>query len=166
MLGEVGYLPKTADFFQALPELDDRYSIVLTIDEVQAAVGRTGKFWVHEHFGVEADIITFAKGIAIGFPISDIAARHELIEGLRYLSGLNVDPFRVQTCFETYSPNRRENFQDEPFNENVLVLAGSSGQGFKVATQSVRPPPSGQQEGLTATPPISSRHSTPPGAGL
>lgn len=80
VLGEAGYLPGSAPFFGALRELADRHGIVLIFDEVQAGVGRTGKFWAHEHFGVEADIITFAKGIASGFPISGIAARHELME--------------------------------------------------------------------------------------
>lgn len=79
VLGEAGYLPGTAPFFQALRELADRHGIVLIFDEVQAGVGRTGRFWGHQHFDVEADIITFAKGIASGFPISGIAARHELM---------------------------------------------------------------------------------------
>lgn len=80
VLGEAGYLPGTTPFFKALREIADRHGIVLIFDEVQAGVGRTGRFWAHEHFDVEADVITFAKGIASGFPISGIAARHELME--------------------------------------------------------------------------------------
>ena len=48
---------------------------MLIIDEIQAGVGRTGKWFCHEHYGVKPDIITFAKGIASGYPLSGIAAR-------------------------------------------------------------------------------------------
>ena len=80
VLGEAGYLPGTRTFFQELRRIADAHGILLIFDEVQSGVGRTGRFWAHEHFDVEADIITFAKGIASGFPISGIAARHELME--------------------------------------------------------------------------------------
>ncbi|RGE22043.1 aspartate aminotransferase family protein [Leucobacter sp. wl10] len=79
ILGEAGYLPGNAEFFSALREIADEYGMLLIFDEVQAGVGRTGKFWAHEHFGVAPDIIVFAKGIASGFPLSGIAARPEIM---------------------------------------------------------------------------------------
>lgn len=73
-LGDGGYLPTPPAFLQGLRERADRYGILLIIDEVQTGVGRTGKFWGHQWADVRPDIMTFAKGIASGFPISGIAA--------------------------------------------------------------------------------------------
>lgn len=73
--GEGGYVVPPASFFPALRELCDRHGILLIADEVQAGVGRTGKWWSIEHFGVEPDIITTAKGIASGMPLGAMVAR-------------------------------------------------------------------------------------------
>lgn len=73
-LGDGGYLPTPVAFLQGLRERADKYGILLILDEVQAGVGRTGKFWGHQWADVTPDIMVFAKGIASGFPISGIAA--------------------------------------------------------------------------------------------
>ncbi|HZX00419.1 MAG TPA: aspartate aminotransferase family protein, partial [Trueperaceae bacterium] len=73
-LGDGGYLPTPNAFLEGLRERADHHGIKLILDEIQSGVGRTGKFWGHEWAGVEPDILTFAKGIASGFPISGIAA--------------------------------------------------------------------------------------------
>jgi 4-aminobutyrate aminotransferase len=80
VLGEGGYVPGNERFFAGLRERADRHGILLLVDEIQTGWGRTGKFWGGDHFGIEADVITTAKGIASGFPISAIAARGELME--------------------------------------------------------------------------------------
>lgn len=77
--GEAGYQPGSRAFFAALRERADQHGIVLIADEVQSGVGRTGRFWAGEHFGLEPDIVVFAKGIASGFPLSGIAAREEIM---------------------------------------------------------------------------------------
>jgi len=68
--GEGGYVVPPPDFFPALRELCDKYGILLISDEVQSGMGRTGKWWAIENFGVEPDIITSAKGIASGVPVA------------------------------------------------------------------------------------------------
>lgn len=73
-LGDGGYLPTPPAFMEGLRERADRHGIKLIFDEVQAGVGRTGKFWGHQHSAAVPDIIITAKGIASGFPISAIAA--------------------------------------------------------------------------------------------
>ncbi len=78
-LGDGGYLPTPPAFLAGLRERADRHGILLVLDEVQTGVGRTGKFWGHEWSGVTPDIMTFAKGIASGFPISGIAAPLEIM---------------------------------------------------------------------------------------
>jgi 4-aminobutyrate aminotransferase len=79
VLGEGGYVPGNTAFFQGLRERADRYGILLVIDEIQTGFGRTGKFFGHQHFDVRPDIITIAKGLASGFPLSGIAASEALM---------------------------------------------------------------------------------------
>lgn len=76
--GEGGYIVPTPGFFPALRELCDRYDILLIVDEVQSGMGRTGKWWAIEHFGVEPDIVCVGKGIASGIPLGAIIARKSL----------------------------------------------------------------------------------------
>ncbi|MBO0850933.1 MAG: aminotransferase class III-fold pyridoxal phosphate-dependent enzyme, partial [Pseudonocardia sp.] len=80
VLGEGGYVPTPPEFLAGLRERADRHGILLIVDEVQTGVGRTGKFWGHQHTpGVEPDILITAKGLASGFPLSGIAAPTELM---------------------------------------------------------------------------------------
>lgn len=76
-LGDGGYIPTPPSFMDGLRDRADRHGITLIFDEVQAGVGRTGKFWGHQHSHATPDIIITAKGIASGFPISAIAASTE-----------------------------------------------------------------------------------------
>jgi 4-aminobutyrate aminotransferase len=77
--GEGGYLVPPDGFFPALRKLCDTYGILLIADEVQSGMGRTGKWWAIEHFGVEPDIITSAKGIASGLPLGACIARESIM---------------------------------------------------------------------------------------
>ena len=61
-----------ADFLKALRELCDKYDSVLVCDEIQCGYGRSGKFFAHQYLGVEPDMITVAKGIANGYPMSGL----------------------------------------------------------------------------------------------
>jgi 4-aminobutyrate aminotransferase len=73
--GEGGYIVPAPGFFPALRQLCDKYDILLIVDEVQSGMGRTGKWWAIEHFGVEPDIVCVGKGIASGVPLGAIIAR-------------------------------------------------------------------------------------------
>jgi 4-aminobutyrate aminotransferase len=77
--GEGGYLVPPKAFHQELRRLADRHGILLIFDEVQCGMGRTGKMWASEHFGVAPDIFTTAKGIASGLPLSAMIARAEVM---------------------------------------------------------------------------------------
>lgn len=79
ILGEGGYIIPPPDFFPALRSLCDRYGVLLIADEVQSGMGRTGKWWAIEHFDVEPDIVTTAKGLASGMPLGAIIARKSLM---------------------------------------------------------------------------------------
>jgi len=77
--GEGGYVVPEASFFPALRKLCDRHGILLIVDEVQSGMGRTGKWWAIEHFGVEPDIVCSAKGIASGMPLGAIITRKSVM---------------------------------------------------------------------------------------
>ena len=73
--GEGGYLVPPAKFHHELRRIADKYGILLIHDEVQCGMGRTGKMFASEHFGVTPDIVTLAKGIASGMPLAATVAR-------------------------------------------------------------------------------------------
>lgn len=76
--GEGGYIVPPPNFFPRLRKLCDKHGILLIVDEVQAGVGRTGKWWAIQHWNVEPDIICIAKGIASGVPMGAMAARRSI----------------------------------------------------------------------------------------
>src|SRR5437868_5417724 len=78
--GEGGYHVPPAGFLPALRELCDRHGILLVLDEVQTGMGRTGKMYAVEHWGVDPDIICLAKGIASGMPLGAIVARDKVMD--------------------------------------------------------------------------------------
>ena len=80
VLGEGGYIPANTRFLQGLRDRADQHGILLVMDEVQTGYGRTGKFWGGDHFGVRPDIITIAKGLASGFPLSAMAAPSAIMD--------------------------------------------------------------------------------------
>jgi len=77
--GEGGYLVPPAKFHEELRRIADKYGILLIHDEVQSGMGRTGRMFASEHFGVAPDIVTLAKGIASGLPLSATIARAEVM---------------------------------------------------------------------------------------
>ena len=78
--GEGGYIVPPPGFYPALRKLCDKYDILLMVDEVQSGMGRTGKWWAIEHFGIEPDIVTAAKGIASGMPLGACIARQSVMD--------------------------------------------------------------------------------------
>jgi len=80
VLGEGGYVPPPASFMKGLREIADRNGILLIFDEIQSGFGRTGKWFAMEHFGVVPDIMTVAKGIASGLPLSGVFSRLDLMK--------------------------------------------------------------------------------------
>ncbi|MEK6629279.1 MAG: acetyl ornithine aminotransferase family protein [Acidobacteriota bacterium] len=77
--GEGGYLVPPAQFLQRLSALTKQHGMLLVADEVQCGMGRTGRMFACEHFGLRPDVITLAKGIASGMPLGITAARAEVM---------------------------------------------------------------------------------------
>ena len=80
VLGEGGYIVPPTSFMKGLREICDKHGILLIFDEVQSGFGRTGKWFALEHFGVVPDIITAAKGLASGMPLSGVFSRLDLMK--------------------------------------------------------------------------------------
>ena len=80
VLGEGGFLPAPASFLRYLREFCDAHGALLIADEVQSGAGRTGTFYAIEAAGVTPDIITTAKGIGSGYPISAVLSRAEIAD--------------------------------------------------------------------------------------
>ncbi len=82
VLGEGGYIVPPASFMKGLREICDRHGILLVLDEVQSGFGRTGKWFAFEHFDILPDIMTVAKGIASGMPLSGVFTGTDVMKKL------------------------------------------------------------------------------------
>jgi 4-aminobutyrate aminotransferase / (S)-3-amino-2-methylpropionate transaminase / 5-aminovalerate transaminase len=78
--GEGGFIPATREFAEGLREICDEHGIVLVCDEVQSGFARTGRFFAIEHYGVEPDLITVAKSIAMGLPLSGVLGKAAIMD--------------------------------------------------------------------------------------
>jgi 4-aminobutyrate aminotransferase / (S)-3-amino-2-methylpropionate transaminase / 5-aminovalerate transaminase len=80
VLGEGGFVPAPDEFLRGVRRICDEHGIVLVADEVQTGFGRTGRFFAMEHSGVEPDLVTVAKSIAMGLPLSGVIGRAEIMD--------------------------------------------------------------------------------------
>jgi len=80
VLGEGGFVPAPFDFMQKLRELCDRHGILLIADEIQTGFGRTGKLFAVEHSRMEPDLMTVAKSLAAGFPLSAVVGKAAVMD--------------------------------------------------------------------------------------
>ncbi|HEV7133928.1 MAG TPA: 4-aminobutyrate--2-oxoglutarate transaminase [Gaiellaceae bacterium] len=78
--GEAGFIVAPPEFLRGVRAICDRHGIVLIVDEVQTGFGRTGKMFAIEHSGVEPDLITVAKSIAAGLPLSGVLGKAEIMD--------------------------------------------------------------------------------------
>jgi len=90
MQGEGGYILPPDDFLPKLAESCKRHGIMIVFDEIQTGMGRTGKMWAAEHYGVEPDVVLSAKGLASGMPLGAIIAKEET---MRWPSGSHGSTF-------------------------------------------------------------------------
>jgi LysW-gamma-L-lysine/LysW-L-ornithine aminotransferase len=89
--GETGIIVPPRDYFKQVREICDRKGALLILDEIQSGLGRTGKMWASEHFGVVPDIMTVSKGLGGGLPIGAAVATDEIAGSLK--SGEHTSTF-------------------------------------------------------------------------
>ena len=80
VLGEGGFVPAPLDFLRRLRDLCHQHGILLIADEIQTGFGRTGKFFAIEHSGVQPDLVTVAKSLAAGLPLSAVVGRADVMD--------------------------------------------------------------------------------------
>ncbi len=108
--GEGGYLPAPPAFMQELRRICDRHGILLVVDEIQAGMGRTGKWWSVEHTGVEPDMVCVAKGIASGMPLSALITRAKIMDWTpgSHASTFGGNPVAIAAALATLDVLERE----------------------------------------------------------
>jgi 4-aminobutyrate aminotransferase len=120
VLGEAGIVVPHPDYFRRVKEILDGHGILLIIDEVQTGFGRTGTMFAIDHFGVEPDIMTMAKGIASGFPLGGFIARAEIADSFQpgeHLSTFGGNPVACAAAVATLRV-----IEDEGLCENSARL--------------------------------------------
>jgi len=78
--GEGGFIVPPPEFYPRIKEICDEHGILLVSDEIQAGLGRTGSWLAMDHFGVKPDLVTFAKALGGGLPLSAVAGRSDLMD--------------------------------------------------------------------------------------
>ncbi len=108
--GEGGYVPAPEGFLKGLRRICDENGIVLVIDEVQSGMGRTGKMFATQHYGVEADIVCIAKGVASGLPLGLCVARADLMDWKKgaHASTFGGNPVCIAAALKTIELLERE----------------------------------------------------------
>lgn len=128
-LGEGGYVVPPARFMRELRALCDEHGILLVADEIQSGLGRTGKFFAIEHFGVRPDILIMAKGIASGLPLSALAASKALMA--KWKPGSHGGTFggNVVACAAAVATIRA--MKEEKLPENAAARGAQLTAGLK-----------------------------------
>ena len=80
ILGEGGFVPMPKAFLQKLRDMCDKHGIMLIFDEIQCGMGRTGKVFASEHYGIVPDLTTIAKSLGAGMPISAVVGRADVMD--------------------------------------------------------------------------------------
>jgi 4-aminobutyrate aminotransferase len=108
--GEGGYVPAPKEFLEGLRRICDEHGILLIVDEVQSGMGRTGKMFACDHYGLKPDIITLAKGIASGMPMGACVARADLMDWKpgAHASTFGGNPVAIASALKTIELLERE----------------------------------------------------------
>ncbi len=129
--GEGGVRPGNPDYFQRVREICNEKDILLILDEVQAGMGRSGRFWGYENLGIEPDIFTSAKGLGGGIPIGALMCKAscDVFEPGNHASTFGGNPFAcavaLRVCQTLEQDNLLENVQQrgEQLRANLETIA-------------------------------------------
>lgn len=135
--GEGGVIPADPAFMQALRALCDAKGLLLIVDEVQSGMGRTGVLFAYQHFGIEPDIMTLAKGIGAGVPLAALCAKESVScfehgdQGGTYNGNPVMTAVGVEVMKTLTAPGFMESVNDRAQQLSDELLALSAKWGFK-----------------------------------
>ncbi len=121
--GEGGYVPAPPDYFKKM-EFLRKAGVLFVSDEIQTGFGRTGKFLAIEHYGVVPDVVTLAKGIASGLPLSATVARASVMESWKpgqHASTFGANPVAIEASLATLDVLKSEHVL-----QNVRTIGGKA----------------------------------------
>ena len=150
--GEGGYIVPPPEFHREMNKIAQKYGILYVADEVQSGMGRTGKMFAMEHFGVDPDIIALAKGIASGMPLGALAARAEIMdwEAGSHASTFGGNPVSCMAALSTIELLEEELMKNASVQGNLLMdgllklqqshecMGDVRGKGLMVAVEFVK----------------------------
>jgi len=122
--GEGGYVVPPPKYFQMLKKLADKYGILMMDDEVQAGVGRTGKWFAIEHWGIEPDLICTAKSIAAGMPLGALVARESIMdwEGGSHASTFGGNPVSCAAASAVIDVIKSEELRENATKQGSYIM--------------------------------------------
>jgi len=122
--GEGGYVVPPPEYFQRLKKLADKYGILLIDDEVQAGMGRTGKWCAIEHWKVEPDIVCMAKSIASGLPLGVVVARAKVMdwEGGSHASTFGGNPVACAASLAVLDVIKNEHLMENAVKQGNYIM--------------------------------------------
>ncbi len=122
--GEGGYVVPPEGYFQRLKKLADKYGILLIDDEVQAGMGRTGRWFAIEHWEVEPDIICMAKALASGLPLGAIIARAKIMdwEGGSHASTFGGNPLSCVAAMAVIDTIKEQNLLENAARQGNYIM--------------------------------------------
>ena len=129
VLGEGGYVVPPVRFMQELRELCDHYGLLLIADEVQSGLGRTGKWFGFEHFGIVPDMIAMAKALASGLPLSGLAASAELMS--KWIPGSHGGTYGANAVACASAVATIQVMKDERLPENAAAMGRVLATGLR-----------------------------------
>lgn len=127
--GEGGYLVPSQRWLQEVRAICDEHGIMLILDEIQTGVGRTGAMWGFEHFGVTPDIMTVAKGIASGLPVSAVVANKATMD--KWPPGAHGGTYGANAVGTAAAAETLRVMRDERLPENAAAIGSVLSQGLR-----------------------------------
>ena len=165
--GEGGFVVAPREFMQGVRRICDEHGIVMVVDEVQTGFGRTGKLFAIEHYDVEPDLITVAKSIAMGLPLSGVIGKAEIMDapGDSAIGGTYVgNPVAQAAAHAVLDVIEEENLcaratvlgdtmraRMESWKERFPQIGDVRGLGAMLAIELVRDPSTKEPDAETAT---------------
>lgn len=151
--GEGGYVVPPDGYFKELKKLSDEHGFLMIADEVQTGMGRTGKWFAVEHWGVEPDIIVMAKALASGMPLGAMVAREEVVdwEHGSHATTFGGNPVSCESAIATIETIEEENLVEragrvgrelvkrlEEVKEENEIVGDVRGKGLMIGVELVK----------------------------